>query len=111
MTVVMPDDRTAVATLTFRDAFGEEASSPGQVTWSVSDESVAAITPDAADSSTATVRALKGDGRFTVRASSGTLSGESEDVEIDPGAATSATIQVELTPRSSPQAARAIHDQ
>lgn len=108
--LTMPNDRAVTARLSFKDALGETTSPPGAVTWSVSDETLASISPDTGDGSTASVHALKGDGRFKVRASSANLAGESDDIEIDPGAAASAAIQVELTPQASPQAARAVHE-
>lgn len=110
MTVKMPDDQTRTARLTFRDALGEVTTAPGPVEWSVSDETIAQITPSA-DGTTAELKAVKGAGTFQVRASSDTLSGTSDDIEIDPGAAASASVDIDvpMTPQDSPQAARAIH--
>src|SRR5437868_11371300 len=56
MTVQMPDDRSVTATLAFHDAMNQPTTAPGDVTWSVSDETVAAITP-AADGQSASVQA------------------------------------------------------
>jgi hypothetical protein len=98
MTLQMPDNDTVDAAITFSDKFGDATPEPGPVSWAVSDPAVARITPNATDDTKAVVTALAGTGTFKVTATSGTLSGSSDDIQITPGAAALAQIAVTLEP-------------
>jgi len=102
--LVMRDDQPATAAVVFNDAFGEVTAAPGPVSWVISDPAVASATPSA-DGLSAVITALAGDGRFTVQVSSGDLSGESDQIEIDPGAAVSEAISITMTPNEPAPAA------
>jgi hypothetical protein len=93
-----PDSGTLDAVLTFSDRFGDKVPEPAPVTWAVSDAALAEITPDPADDTKATVKALAGAGTFTISATSGSLIGSSEALNITPGAAVGAAISVVLEP-------------
>jgi hypothetical protein len=97
-TVQFPDNKIVDAALTFSDKFGDAAPEPAPVTWAVSDSALASITPDPTDDTLAKVQALAGTGTFHVTATSGTLTGQSEDLIITPGAAVSGHIAVTLEP-------------
>lgn len=107
MTVLMPDNQTATANVSFVDELQQPTAAPGPVVWSVSDDTIATITPSG-DGSSATLQPLKL-GTFTVAVSSGTLAGTSDNVEVDPTAATAATISVQVNQMANAEEARAVH--
>lgn len=98
----VPDNQEASASLAFSDSFGDQVPEPGPVTWSVSDNALASVTPNASDDTQAVVRVLSGTGTFRLRATAANLSGESEDLVITPGAAAAANITVTLQPTPAP---------
>lgn len=101
----IPNDRPFTARVRFLDRYQQETAAPGAVAWSITDAALATLTTDPADDRVATGAINAGDGTFRVQASSGTLYGESEDLDITPGAAAVGVVQVELTPQPA-QAAR-----
>jgi hypothetical protein len=113
MSFQMPDDQTTTATLTFRDEQGGVTSAPAneQATWSVSDATLAQVTPSS-DTLSAEVKTLAGvtSGSFDVAASIGTLSGTSEPIQITPGAPVAAGITLTLQQNASAEEAKAIHE-